>query len=98
MTDVDIRPEEAQMATAILILRALDGESTTAADVADAIERDPQLSKRLVHDRQRCRPETLHKCQQTAGSWPIGDREDRRWQPHKSGLDSDSGGHKRGIT
>ncbi len=48
MTDLDVRVADSQLATAVMILRALDAESTTAQEVADALSDDPVLCRRLL--------------------------------------------------
>lgn len=48
MTDLGVRVNESQLATAVMVLRVLDAESTTAQEVADALSDDPVLSRRLL--------------------------------------------------
>ena len=48
MTDLGVRVTDSQLATAVMILRVLDAESTTAQEVADALADDPALCRRLL--------------------------------------------------
>lgn len=48
MTDLGVRVNESQLATAVMVLRVLDAESTTAKEVADALSDDPLLCRRLL--------------------------------------------------
>lgn len=48
MTDLGVRANDSQLATAVMILRVLDAESTTAQEVADALADDPVLCRRLL--------------------------------------------------
>lgn len=48
MTDLGVRVSESQLAAAVMVLRVLDAESTTAQEVADALSDDPVLCRRLL--------------------------------------------------